>query len=532
MTKLSEDGDIMSDLPAGGAAEPAQGVGQGPGFASPQVTLRDILTVLFFDRWAIGIAFLVPVALGVAAIFLVRTSFEAEARLLVLLGREYVFRPESGENIPGLSFDREQIVKAELEILGSRELKAEVIRTVGLEEIYPRLFSEFLPGPAREGDAKRRPRVVDLAVDRFEKNLKLTSVQGANVIQLAFDHPDPQIAAEALNLLIRFYMDKRRDVFSQTRAAIIQEQRDQLDRRLKDAEARMQEFRARNNISNIEEQITLLLRQESDQVNAQLQLEERIRGLEAQGLGLKSQIAATPAQVVLSSDNTRAPALESAKATLMGLELRRRDLLTKYKETSRVVTDLDAQIAQARSFLAQEDSRVTDSTRRGRNPVLDDLERDWARLDAELKGTRARKTEIESNIVKLRQRSADLAQQEQEFRALERDRALLDASYRTYSTRLEEAKITEEFDKNKTANVRIIASAEPPSEGRNLRLPILAASIFVGFLSALATAFVTAQMRQTFLTPEDTERALGLPVLLTVPLRGPPEGGRPSGARA
>ncbi len=51
-------------------------------------------------------------------------------------------------------------------------------------------------------------------------------------------------------------------------------------------------------------------------------------------------------------------------------------------------------------------------------------------------------------------------------------------------------------------------------------LPIIAASMFLGLLSALATAFVVAQMRQTYLTPDDVERSLGLPVLLVVPLRG------------
>jgi uncharacterized protein involved in exopolysaccharide biosynthesis len=223
--------------------------------------------------------------------------------------------------------------------------------------------------------------------------------------------------------------------------------------------------------------------------------------------------------VLLSNDNTRAPALDSARGTLMSLELRRRDLLTKYKETSRVIADVDAQIAQARAFMSQDDKRTTDSTRRGRNPVLDDLERDLARLEAELKGLHARRAEIEANIRKQRERLAEMAVQQQAFRALERDRTLIEDSYRTYTTRLEQAKITEEFDKSKSANVRIIASAEPPSEGRSLRLPIMAAAVFLGLLTALATAFVVAQMRQTFLTPEDTERVLGLPVLLTVPLR-------------
>lgn len=508
MASLTEDGDVIVEAPRGGVAE-------GP-FATPHFTLRDVLTVVFFDRWAIFTAFLVPVLLGIGASFLARTSYEAEARLLVLLGREYVLRPEVGEAVPGLSFDREQIVKAELEILGSRELKADVIRTVGLEELYPSIRDN-----GRTESGTRRPRAVDLAVDRFEKDLKLTPVQGSSVIQLAYRHGDPNIAAEALNLLVRFYMEKRREVFSQSRSPVIQEQRDQYAQRLREAEQRMQDFRDKNKISNIEEQTNLLLRQESEQVNAQLQLDERIRGFEAQMQGLKQQVASTPAQILLSNENTRTQSLDSARATLMGLELRRRDLLTKYKEGSRVISDIDAQIAQARQFLQTDEPRAGDSVRYGRNPVLDDLQRDLARLDAELQGSRARKSEIDSNIRKIRERIAALAQQDQTFRALERERAILEESYRTYTTRLEEAKITEEFDKNKSANnVRVIAQAEPPSVGSSLRLPILAASVFLGLLAALATAFVVAQMRQTYLTPEDAERSLGLPVLLAVPQRG------------
>jgi len=525
MATLTENGEIVDEPPRGRASDLPPGLhpaGPPPlhgGFARPSFTLRDALTIVFFDRWAILTAFLVPVILGLALSLFTRTTYQADARLLVLLGREYVFRPDIGEQLPGFSFDRDQIVKAELEILGSRELKVEVVRSIGMDEMYPRLRVGTTPETVPPDQANRRPRALDVAVDQFDQNLRLTPVQGSNVIQLAFVHPDPQIAAEALNLLIRFYMEKRRDVFSQTRSAVIQEQRDQYAQRLHEVEDRIQKFRKDNNISNVEEQINLLLRQENDQVSAELQLEQNARGLQAQLDGLKAQIAATPAQILLATDSARTPALDSARATLMGLELRRRDLLTKYREGSRVIADVDAQIQQARSFLAQDDHRVSDSTRYGRNPVLDDLERDRARLDAELKGTRARRTEIDGNVQKIRDQLAALAGQDQAFRALERDHAILDDSYRTYTKRLEEAKITEEFDKSKTANVRIIAPAEPPSEGRSLRLPIIAASMFLGILAALTTAFVMAQMRQTYLTPEDAERSLSLPVLLTVPLR-------------
>jgi succinoglycan biosynthesis transport protein ExoP len=520
MAALSEEADVVMDAPRAGAHGGAGG-GAGDGAFAPRgVTMRDVLTAVFYDRWAILTAFLVPLCLGVAAAALVRTTYEAEARLLVLLGREYMFRPETGEAIPGFAFDREQIVKAELEILGSRELKAEVIKTIGLDEIYPgaTLLPTAEPEPA-PGAPPRRTRAIDLAIERFEKELKLSAVQGSNVIQLAYSHRNAQIAAEALNLLVRYYIDKRREVFSQTRSGVLVQQRDQYAKQLADTELKLQDFRTRNSISNIEEQTNLLLRQEYDLNTALQQLDERIRGLQAQGQGLKAQIAQTPAQVTLSQDTTRTRSLESARATLMGLELRRRDLLTKYKESSRMVADVDAQIAEARRFLAEDQPTASDSTRVGRNPVVDDLERDLARLEAELQGQRARKGELDLSLKKLRERLSGLTAQDRQFRDLERERSILEENYRTYTTKLEEARITEEFDRNKSANIRIIQSAEPPAVGKSLRLPIVAASMFLGLLSALATAFVVAQMRQIFLTPDDVERGLGLPVLLVVPLR-------------
>jgi uncharacterized protein involved in exopolysaccharide biosynthesis len=522
MAALTDDADVVMDAPrpmGGGGAGFAAGAGD-DSFAPRGVTMRDVLTAVFYDRWAILTAFLVPLCLGIAAAALVRTSYEAEARLLVLLGREYMFRPETGEPIPGFAFDREQIVKAELEILGSRELKAEVIKTIGLDELYPGAALSPAPGPEpQQGQPPRRTRAIDLAIERFEKDLKLSAVQGSNVIQLAFANRNSQIAAEALNLLIRYYIDKRREVFSQTRSGVLVQQRDQYAKQLAEAELRLQDFRTRNSISNLEEQTNLLLRQEYDVNSAMQQLDERIRGLQAQGQGLKAQIAQTPAQIMLLQDTTRTRAAESARATLMGLELRRRDLLTKYKESSRMVADVDAQIAEARRFLAEDQPTSSDSTRVGRNPVLDDLERDLARLEAELQGQRARKGELDSSLRKLRERLGGLTQQDRQFRDLERERSILEETYRTYTTKLEDARITEEFDRNKSANIRIIQSAEPPAVGKSLRLPIVAAATFLGLLSALATAFVVAQMRQTFLTPDDAERALGLPVLLVVPFR-------------
>lgn len=480
---------------------------------SRRYSLRDFLTLLFRD-WKILLAtFLAVVLLATIVSFVPSVKYTANSRLLVMLSREYVFRPEVGEAGAGIALDQQQIVKSEIEILSSATLKQRVLETIGLNEIYPEMADE----PAQTPEARRA--VMNSAIERFGTSLGIEPVKDSNVLRVTFTHKDPEVAAEALNLLLRFFLEQRREVYSQRGSEFLLSQRDEFVTRLNEARSNLEGFKATHGITDMEQQQTQLLRQRGDLEASLLETNSRLSQSNAQLENLQASMRRVPRSIPLYSESAAPQALDSAQARLLELELRRSELLTKYAPTSRFVTDINQQIAQARRFLDREQARREETQRVGSNPVFEELETEAIKLRAEIESLRARRESLEQQIATIAERQAELERLGQEYRSLTLQQQILQQQYQSYADKAEEARILDDLDRRQSANIRIIERATPPTEGRNLQPLIILGGIFFGVLAALFVGLVREFSRATMVTPESVERALGLPVLVSVPVR-------------
>ncbi len=102
---------------------------------------REFLVFYYKYRLRLLFAFLMPFLITVAISFMPTPRYDATSTLGVRLGSEYVYQPETGSGTNGpespIPFDRDQIYKAEVAILGSYDLHQQVIESIGLDRIYP-----------------------------------------------------------------------------------------------------------------------------------------------------------------------------------------------------------------------------------------------------------------------------------------------------------------------------------------------------------------------------------------------------------
>ncbi len=483
-------------------------------------SLRDFLTLLFRDWKVLLLTFLAVVLLATVVSFIPSVKYTANSRLLVMLSREYVFRPEIGEAGAGIALGQPQIVKSEIEILSSAGLKERVIETIGLARIYPEVAGEAAATPEAQ-----RARM-NSAIERFEKAMTIEPVKDSNVLRVTYTHKDPEVAAEALNLLLRFFLEHRREVYSQHGSEFLLSQRDEFATRLADARSALEAFKAVHGITDLEQQQAQLLRQRGDLESSLLETSSRLDQSEAQLANLRASMRDVPRSVPLYSESAAPQALDSARARLLELELRRSELLTKYAPTSRFVADVDQQIAQARSFLDREQARRGETQRVGSNPVFEELQTEAIKLEAERESLRARRESLVQQIDAISGRQAELERLGQEYRTLTLQQQILQQQYQAYADKAEEARILDDLDNRQSANIRIIERATPPTEGRNLQPLIILGGIFFGLFAALLVGLAREFSRATMVTPEGVERALGLPVLVSVPHREPAGQGR------
>jgi len=493
------------------AAEELQAGGSG---VSHRVTLRDLLTFVFRERGLIALTFAVPLALGLGVGMLQPTTYTAESRLLVLMSPDYVFRPVQGDAGAGLAFDRKQIIQSEVEILSAKPLAEKAIATIGLDKLYPEMTAE--PEALPEGET-----VQSRAATRLTKDLVITPIADSNVIKVAFTHKDAEMSAHVLNMLIADYLEKRRALFTQSRAGVLLTERDAAEKRLRDLDQRVEKFRKQNQISSFDEQVASLLRQATDLRTREIDISGQVQELKARLTAIEERAAKVPPLILLSVDDTRLQSIDNAKSTLLNLELRREDLVARYLESSDFVQDIEKQIKIVRGFISTEEPRKNVTQRMGRNPVLDQLDLQASTAQTDLDGALARMGQIQKEIDRTQDELERLTDIQRDWQELLRNRDLADQIYRNQSQQVEQAKVSETIAREEGANVRIIEQAQKPFKGQSLRLLIVLMGAFLGVVASLTVAFLKAVMTDVLVTPEALERALDLPVLTAIADKGP-----------
>ena len=479
----------------------------------PPYGWRDFLTLAFKEKWLLLVVFSTTLGLAVLASFAPSVKYIASSRLLILLSREYTFRPQVGSDTGStLALDNAHIMRSEVEILSNPDLKRQVVRNFGQKRLYP-----FLATDERSEEAARGR--FDAAVKNLAANLKIEPVPGSNVVRVSFAHPDPQLAADVLNALVEAYLESRRELYGQRGSELLVAQRDDFARRLSDAEEAMEGLRLKNDITVLEEQRLLLLRNQMDLEAARRDTATRVREATAKLENLSGSMSKVAQTVPLYSEHSSTAAVESAKARLLELQLRRKELRARFTEDSRFVTDVNDQIAIVQRFLSDQKRRRTSTRRVGPNPTYEGLMEEAIRLGGEVDSLRARQASLDEQVPSLERARASLEQVEREYRELALNRQIVEQQYQAYAGKAEEARILENLDRSQAANIRIIDKAVPPTEGRRLQPLIIMVGVVAGVVTALAAALFREFTRTTFVTPQAVERALGLPVLVLVPLK-------------
>ena len=533
--------------------EPANDAGQrggnGPRLTplAPHVasrhTLRDVLIVIFRERRLIILTFSLILAIGLLVSLKLGMTYTAEARLLVLPSRDYVMRQDVGETGVNMALGDDRIVRSETEIFNNSQLVERVVEDIGLARLYPDIASgagnqgSFLPRgwraltelfrgpetvetgkesgvePLTEQERKR----LNQAVVRFISKLEVLPVKDSSVIHLTFSHPDPTIAADALNRLVQAYLEQRYEVFALSRSQVFAQQRDNFSQRLGKAEQELEAFKLKNDFSAFADQKTMVLRQQAEIQNDKMDTGTRLREIEGRLAAVRDQLTSVPKDIALYEESGQQDARDTARATLVTLEARRNELLTKFSETSRFITDLDHQIAKLRAIISGTPPKESISRRSGRNPLYDELGTEQVRRENEAAALRARQKSLDGQLARITERLGAFDRLERDYNTLMLQRTLLEKNLQIYAQKAEESLIQEELDRQKTANVRVIEQAQIPREGKSLRVMVLGLALIGGLVAALALAFLKDFFREVLISPEDTERVSVSYTHLTLP---------------
>lgn len=469
------------------------------------ISVREILTVLFKHRGKMALTFLVTV-FGVAIVTLLTPPvYETTASLFVRFGRQFIYRSEAGRDIDDvLNRSRESIINAEIDILNSDDLLKAVIEEIGIEPVYPEVA-------AREGSEWERTMA---ALRRLKESYRVRGMDESNTLRVSFQHTDPNIAARVVNTAVDQFMQKHLEAFSEPKVVdFYSEKVSDYRQRLSEIEGRISEFQIANRTVSLDEQRSLLLR-EATELDAEIARISRQRSAVTERVrALEEELAAQDELISLHEESE----LESVEGQLLQLRLREKQLRSQFRETDRQVQNVQEQIAIVEEFLSDRGLASGKRVRVGRNQIYD-------RLETELVEARVELAELEAMVGPATERRAELVSElarlplrERELEELERERESYEQSYTNYQARLEDARTFADMDRELMADVSVIQSALPPVKAiRPDKKMNMAAGLFVGIALALGTAFVFEFLGTSWHEPDQVSRELGIPVLGTI----------------
>ncbi len=474
-----------------------------------QFGIRDVLTLLFKHRSKILWTFLGIVFSVTGWTFATAPTYEAESTLMVKMGREHVYRPEIGTSSvnPTITFDQERIMESEIQIMTSRNLVQRVVERFGVNILYPDLAV----------NPPRNLTPLEASIGEMRENLYAQIVPDSNVIRVAFRHEDAELSAKAVKFLVEFLLEKHLEMFSNPQGSFLEKQVIVYEQQLNDSKTHLQEFKHKHGLSSLIEEQKLLLEQRRD-------LDESVKKVHAQRQGLVSQLAAQEAQIDQVSDSIplasvsgRQKVIDDAKSNLLALHLKKEKLSTRFKDRSRTIRDIISEIETVKKFIREQAIHLPDMVTMGKNPVYQELEMEIHKSRSLLGSLETQISESQQQLHQLDQNLVNLDELEKELKTLDLKVESDQNNYRMYLTKVEEARVSEQMDQLKMANIRVIQDAIVPAKPIKPKKALsIGLGIIVGAITALLFALASEFLQGGYSRPEYVARDLGLPVLTSI----------------
>ena len=196
------------------------------------------------------------------------------------------------------------------------------------------------------------------------------------------------------------------------------------------------------------------LRQAADFDAAARQAQDSVHQVEGRVTSLQSILHSIDPRVTTVVRNSDNPELmEQLKSTLLNLELKRTDLLTKYNASYPLVQDVNAQIAEAQRAISTEQSHPMRDVSSDQNPDFQWVQSELTKAQAELSGQKAQAQAAASEAAKYYAQAEVLGHDAITQQNLQQASKTEEDNYELYERKREEARISNALNKIGFLNV-------------------------------------------------------------------------------
>ena len=446
--------------------------------------------------------------------------YESNTQLLVRVGRENAETPATVQRGEVFSQGvRVADINSEVQILNSRPLVESVVDQLG-----PDAFKSVLVKPdTLIGSLKYYTKVVvrqakttyreflilagldkrltdrEEAILRADAGISVEPVRDSDVLVLRVRTPSPQLCLDIANTLLEVYLQRRVTIRSGSAGS------DFFEAQIKEAGARLDAaqqvratVRARYQLTAPEEQRSLYLRQLNGIESELIQNDAEIAKLQRQRDLLTQRSEEMPDLVTKERVEAHNPVIQSIKDRVAALRVDQAKTASRYQPGSETMRRIDEEIVSLEGSLAPEPPTILNSVTSESNPTKRELRASVELQRVQIVGLENRNQSLRAPATQLLQRLRNIEQGIDAMEMAERDYRLAEQEYLAYAKRLDEARMSEELDSRRVANVSVAGPPETPIKPvypRRLFLMQIAMAVSLMLGVALAAFLETTEDR-------------------------------------
>lgn len=478
---------------------------------TPAPTLRELAMVLFRQRTVfVCVAGLVLIA--VLFYVLAGDRYQANMRVLVRPGRADA--PVSAQENAPLDLTRlaitEEELNSEVELLRDDEVLRKVVIENGMGGRDWLHVLRFHEGPEER---------IERAARRLAKKLKVEPMKKTNFIEISYASGDPQRAAQVLQSVANAYLEKHTVVHRPSgEVHFFEQQTEDSRRQLEEAQARLLDFAAQHRVIEAAQERDLALNKLSDLDASYRQTSIDLAATEQRVRGLREKLRILPERTTTqmrSADNPEL--LRALKSSLLDLQLRRTQLLTKFEPNHRLVQEVEQQIAQAQAAIAAENiSPVRDETT-DKSAQFEWAKSELEKAEVDLQGLQAREAATGAQMTGYRAFAKQLGQDAIAQDDLQNTEKAAEENYLLYLKKREDARMADALDQRGIVNVAIAEQPAAPALPLWSTWAVVMVGLAVAGTAGAGAAFAADHLDPSFRNAEDVVVYLNAPVLASLP---------------
>lgn len=368
-------------------------------------------------------------------------------------------------------------------------------------------------------------------IETLREDIKFGGTDRENLYTIKYLDQSPELAKLVVKSLLTIFMEgnlgearKEQD----SAAQFLEQQIAEYERRMREAEARLAEFKQRN-FELIPDEKTggyyaQLREAQIDVEAARLGLkveEDRIASLRAQIEGEVPAFGLGPQQADFGVDTSE------IDRRIEALQLRLDDLLVRFTDRHPDVVSTRTSLSQLKSEKANTIARAKKAFEKAggaqaynldTNPVYQQMRISLSQAEAEVAAKRGRLEEFEGKLSNLEDKRSEVASIETQSRDLQREYNVMKQNHIELNERLESARLGRKADTTSdNVKFRIIDPPRVPLKPSAPNRVLLSSVVLgLGLILGMCIAFLMSQFRPTFDERQVLSDGLELPVLGSV----------------